>query len=212
MSSINFYKRFIKNFSRIVKSLINLIKKKRFFVWNNVCQKIFEELKKRIINAFVLFYFFFEIETFLESNSFDYVSIEVLFQRKNDDLIRLVIYFLKILSFAKCNYEIYDKKLLIIIRCFEQWRVKLQSVELFINVLIDHKSLKYFMITKKLNKKQVKWIKFLAEFDFKITYQSNKKMTKRMCSQNDQTIDRAIKMTRTYKINTCIKSYCSQKK
>jgi hypothetical protein len=28
----------------------------------------------------------------------------------------------------------------------------LQSIELFINVLIDHKSLKYFIITKKLNK------------------------------------------------------------
>jgi hypothetical protein len=68
--------------------------------------------------------------------------------------------------------------LLTIIRCFEQWRAELQSIESFINVLIDHKSLKYFMIIKKLNKRQTKWIEFLTEFDFKIAYQSEKKNDK----------------------------------
>ncbi len=52
------------------------------------------------------------------------------------------------------------------------------ALKTFINVLIDHKSLKYFMITKKLNKRQTKWTKFLIEFDFKITYQSEQKNDK----------------------------------
>jgi predicted RND superfamily exporter protein len=47
-----------------------------------------------------------------------------------------------------------------------------------INVLIDHKSLKYFMTIKKLHKSQTKWAEFLAEFDFKIAYQSKKKNDK----------------------------------
>jgi hypothetical protein len=34
------------------------------------------------------------------------------------------------------------------------------------------------MITKKLNKRQTRWIEFLAEFDFKIAYQSEKKNDK----------------------------------
>jgi hypothetical protein len=89
-----------------------------------------------------------------------------------------MIYFSKTLFFAECNYEIYDKELLAIIRCFEQWRAELQSVKTFINVLIDHKSLKYFMITKKLNRRQTRWTEFLAEFDFKIAYQSEKKNDK----------------------------------
>ncbi len=45
-------------------------------------------------------------------------------------------------------------------------------------MLIDHKSLKYFMITKKLNKRQARWAEFLIEFDFKISYQSKKKNDK----------------------------------
>jgi hypothetical protein len=118
------------------------------------------------------------LKTFLESDSFDYVSVEILSQKENDDHIKSIIYFSKTLFFAECNYEIYDKELLAIIRCFKQWRAELQSIEKFINVLIDHKNLEYFMTIKKLNKRQTKWIEFLAEFDFKIAYQSKKKNDK----------------------------------
>jgi hypothetical protein len=157
---------------------MKLIKKNHIFSWSKDCQAAFDELKKKVIETFVLSYFLSELETFLKSNSFDYVSIEILFQKENDNLIKSVTYFSKTLSFVECNYEIYDKKLLTIIRCFEQWRAKLQSVKSFFNVFIDHKSLKYFMITKKLNRRQVRWVEFLAEFDFKIAYQSRKKNDK----------------------------------
>jgi hypothetical protein len=175
---VNFYKRFVKNFFKIVKSLIRLIKKNQSFYWFEDCQIAFEQLQKRVIEASVLSYFSSELETFLKSDSSDYVSIEVLSQKENDDLIRSITYFSKILFFAECNYEIYDKKLLTIIRCFEQWRAKLQSVESLINVLIDYKSLEYFMTIKKLNRRQARWAEFLTEFDFKIAYQSEKKNDK----------------------------------
>jgi hypothetical protein len=175
---VNFYRRFIKNFSKIVKSLIRLTRKNQSFYRSKDCQIIFEQLKKRVIEALVLSYFSFELETFLESDSFDYVSVEMLSQKENDDLIKSVTYFSKTLSFAECNYEIYDKKLLAIIRCFEQWRAELQSMKSFTNVLTDHKSLKYFMTIKKLNRWQARWIEFLVEFDFKIAYQSEKKNDK----------------------------------
>jgi hypothetical protein len=175
---VNFYRRFIKNFSKIVKSLIRLTRKNQLFYWSENCQIAFEQLKKRVIEASILSYFSSKLETFLESNSFDYVSVEILSQKEDDDHIKSIVYFSKTLSFAECNYEIYDKELLAIIRCFEQWRAELQSVKTFINVLIDHKSLKYFMITKKLNRRQTRWAKFLVEFDFKIAYQSEKKNDK----------------------------------
>ncbi len=73
-----------------------------------------------MIETFILSYFSSELKTFLKSNSFDYVSIEILFQKENDDLIKSVIYFFKTLFSIECNYEIYDKELLTIIRCFEQ--------------------------------------------------------------------------------------------
>jgi hypothetical protein len=175
---VNFYRRFIKDFFKIVKSLIKFTRKDHLFSWTKNCQTTFDELKKQITKASILSYFSFELKIFLKSDSSDYVSVGILFQKESDDLIKSVAYFSKTLFFAECNYEIYDKKLLTIIRCFEQWRAKLQSIELFISVLTDHKSLKYFMITKKLNRHQAKWVEFLAKFDFKIAYQSKKKNDK----------------------------------
>jgi hypothetical protein len=175
---VNFYKRFIKNFFKLVKSLIKLTRKDQFFHWFENCQIAFEQLKKLVIEALVLSYFSFELETFLESDSSDYVSVEILSQKENDDLIRSITYFSKILSSVECNYEIYDKELLTIIKCFEQWRAELQSIESSTNVLIDHKSLKYSMIIKKLNRRQIRWAEFLIEFEFKIAYQSEKKNDK----------------------------------
>ncbi len=53
-------------------------------------------------------------------DAFDYVVIEVMSQRDDNEQLRPVTYFsFKMLS-AECNYEIYDKKLLAIIRAFEK--------------------------------------------------------------------------------------------
>lgn len=43
-----------------------------------------------------------------------------------------------------------------------------------IKVLIDHRSLEYFMIIKKPNRRQIKWTEMLSEFEFKIMYRSRK--------------------------------------
>jgi hypothetical protein len=51
---VNFYRRFIKNFFIIAKSLVKLIKKNHLFSWFDDCQTTFDELKKRVIEAFVL--------------------------------------------------------------------------------------------------------------------------------------------------------------
>lgn len=171
---VNFYRRFVKKFSRVARPLTRLTKKDEAFEWTDNCEKAFHELKKRVMEAPILSYFSPELETFLETDSSDYVSAGVLSQRDKDGVIKPVAYFSKALSPAECNYEIYDKELLAIIRCFEQWRAELQSVDLPTKVLTDHKSLEYFMTTKKLNRRQARWAEFLAEFDFKIAYQPGK--------------------------------------
>jgi hypothetical protein len=51
---VNFYRRFIKNFSKIAKSLIKLTRKDQSFYWFENCQIKFEQIKKRVIEASIL--------------------------------------------------------------------------------------------------------------------------------------------------------------
>jgi hypothetical protein len=57
---------------------------------------------------------------------------------------------------AECNYKIYDKKLLVIIRCLKHWKLKLKSTDILIKVFTDHRNLEYFIIIKELSRRQTR--------------------------------------------------------
>ena len=44
----------------------------------------------------------------------------MLSQKKANEILRFITFLFKKISFIKCNYDIYDKKLIIIIRIFEK--------------------------------------------------------------------------------------------
>jgi len=62
-----------------------------------------------------------------------------------------VAFYSKKHSPGKCNYEIYDKELMAIVRAFEEWRPHREGSRHPIQVLSNHKNLEYFMSTKLLN-------------------------------------------------------------
>ncbi len=76
-------------------------------------------MKRRMIEAFIFRYFNQIREIILKINSFNYVNDEVLSQYDNEEVLHSVTFYNKNISFVECNYEIYDKKLLAIIRAFE---------------------------------------------------------------------------------------------
>jgi hypothetical protein len=49
-----YYRRYINDFSKIVKPMTKLLKKNKTFEWTDECQTSFEELKKRLTSAPVL--------------------------------------------------------------------------------------------------------------------------------------------------------------
>ena len=54
---VNFYRQFIKNFSKIIRSLMKLMRKDQFFVWNKVCSKVFQKFKNQIVFVFIFRHF-----------------------------------------------------------------------------------------------------------------------------------------------------------
>ena len=167
----NFYKRFIRNFSKIARPKETLTRKDQPFTWNETCQEAFDLLKRSIASAPILTHFNRSKEAILEINSSDYVNRGVLSQYGDDGILHPVAFYSKNMAPAEYNYEIYDKELLTVIRCLEHWRPELKSIEIPIKIFTDHKNLEYFMTTKELTRRQARWAEKLAEFNFKILYQ-----------------------------------------
>ncbi len=174
----NFYRCFIKNFSKIVRSMIQLTQKKIIFEWNEVCQIAFDHMKRRMIETSILRHFDQTRETILEIDSFDYVNDEVLSQYNDEEVLHSIVFYSKNMSSAECNYEIYDKELLIIIRAFEHWWLELKLTDIFIKMFIDHQALISLMKDKELSRRQMRWVQKLADFNFKIMYWSDKQNIK----------------------------------
>lgn len=170
----NFYRRFIMGYSKIVAPLTALTKKDTKFDFNDSCRKAFQHLKDAFTTAPVLHHFNYDKECIVETDASDYVSAAVLSQYDDEGILHPVAFYSKKHSVAECNYEIYDKELLAIVRAFEEWRPFLEGATHPIRVLSDHRNLEYFMSTKNLNRRQARWSEFLSRFDFVIVYRPGK--------------------------------------
>jgi len=126
----------------------------------------------------VLRHFDFKWQAILEINASDYVKDEILSQYDDEKVLHSVTFYSKSMILTECNYHIYDKKLLIIIKCFKHWRLELECIELLIQIFINHQTLKIFMKNKQLTWRQVNYLDILFKFNFQIIFQSDKINTK----------------------------------
>jgi hypothetical protein len=166
----NFYRRFIYNFSKIAAPLTRLTKKDIKWDWNAECQQAFDTLRAAFTSEVVLAHYDPEREIVVETDASDYVSAGILSQYDDKRVLRPIAYFSRKHSPAECNYEIYDKELMAIVRAFENWRPELEGSAHPIDIITDHKNLEYFTTTKLLSRRQARWAEFLSRFDFRIRY------------------------------------------
>ena len=155
--------------------MVQLTRKNTVFMWSQECEDAFQLLKSKFTSRPILKDFDPDLEIMVETDAYNYLSAGILSQYdKQTGILHPVAFFSKKHSPAECNYEIYDKELMAIIQCLEEWRAELESTLHLIQILCDHKNLEYFMSTKLLNRRQARWSEFLSRFNFKIVYRSGK--------------------------------------
>jgi len=147
----NYYKRFIKDFTKIVASLHVLVRKEQKWKWEKEQEKVFGKLKEVFTTEPVLAISNINREMRVKMDTSDYVTGGVLLLKCENNKWRLVAFISKLLNAIEQNYEIYDKEMLAVIRCLEIWRHYLEEEKLEFEIWMDHKNLQYFMTSQKLN-------------------------------------------------------------
>lgn len=165
----NFYRRFIQGFSDLVRPLTELTHKDQKFNWTNEANAAFQKLKDIFTTAPALAQFDYDKPTRIETDSSGWCIGGTLQQLSDQGMWVPCAFFSKKNNPAECNYEIYDKEMLAIIRCLEEWDPELRGVKEF-EIHTDHKNLEYFMTVRKLTERQMRWSLILSRYNFRIVH------------------------------------------
>jgi len=166
----NFYRRFIKDYSKIARPLTELTKKTEKWLCNQEAEAAFAELKRRFTTAPILAHFDPTKPVIVETDASDFGIAAVLSQRAEENQLHPVAFHSRKFQPAEINYEIHDKELLAIVDAFKHWRCNCEGATHQIQVFSDHQNLEYFTTTKVLNRRQAGWAQELAGVDFRIYY------------------------------------------
>lgn len=176
---VNFYRRFIQDFSHHARPLFDLIKKDTLWHWDEAQQEAFNCLKVLITTAPVLKFPDDKQPFRLEADSSDFATGAVLSQyHKEDGKWHPISFYSKSLSPVERNYEIHDKEMLAIIRALDEWRHLLEGAICKFEIWTDHKNLEYFKSARKLNRRQARWSLFLSRFDYELHHRPGRTMGK----------------------------------
>jgi hypothetical protein len=174
---INFYRRFIQDFSHHAKPLFEVTGKGEWR-WGEKQQEAFEILRRKVTEAPVLISADDDKPFRVEADSSDFATGAVLSQQADDNKWHPVAFLSKSLNAVERNYEIHDKEMLAIIRSLGEWRHFLEGAKYPVEVWTDHRNLEYFMTAKKLNRRQARWSLYLSQFDFALHHRPGRSMGK----------------------------------
>ena len=149
----NFYRRFIRDFSRICKPLDRLTGNAPW-VWGKEEQEAFDEIKQRFCSSPVLAIYDPNRKTRIEVDASGFATGAVLSQEGEDGKFHPIAFHSESMSDAEWNYEIYDKEMLAIIRALQAWRQYLEGLPSQFEIQSDHKNLEYWCTAQNLTRRQ----------------------------------------------------------
>ncbi|CAN6547010.1 unnamed protein product [Malus baccata var. baccata] len=160
-----FYRRFIKDFSKISRPLCNLLAKDALFVFDEACLEAFKKLKTLLTIAPIIAASNWSLPFELMCDASDY-AMGVVFGQRKDRLPQVIYYASRTLNDAQLNYATTEKELLAVVFSLEKFRSYLVGAKVIIYT--DHAALKYLLSKKDAKPQLIRWILILQEFDLEI--------------------------------------------
>nr|GFA28915.1 hypothetical protein [Tanacetum cinerariifolium] len=160
-----FYRRFIKDFSKISRPMTHLLEKNSPFIFSNDCIQAFRTLKEKLTEAPTLIALNWDQPFKLMCDASDYVVGAVLGQRVENHFWP-IHYASKTMTQAETNYTTTEKEMLAVVYAFEKFHSYLIMNKSI--VYTDHSALKYLFAKKDAKAQLLRWVLLLQEFDFKV--------------------------------------------
>ncbi|GJS11874.1 putative reverse transcriptase domain-containing protein [Tanacetum coccineum] len=158
-----YYRRFIGNFSKIVKPLTVLTQKSKTYDWGEQQENAFQTLKDMLCNAHVLT-LPDRPEDFLVYCDASGLGLGCVLMQRD----KVIAYASRQLKIQEKNYTTHDLELGAIVFALKIWRHYLYRTKSVIYT--DHKILQHIFSQKELNMRQRRWIELLSEYDCEIRY------------------------------------------
>jgi hypothetical protein len=160
-----FYRRFIKDFSKITKPLTHLLLKDVAFDFNEKCLAAFQTLKSALVSAPIIQPPDWSQPFEIMCDASDCAVGAVLGQR-NQGRVHAIYYASKTLNEAQLNYATMEKELLAVVFAFEKFRSYIVNSKVI--VYTAHAAIKYLFAKKDAKPQLIFWILLLQEFDVEI--------------------------------------------
>ncbi|KAI5753631.1 hypothetical protein M8J77_001985 [Diaphorina citri] len=168
---VSYYRRFIKGFADIARSLHRLTEKGKAFVWTEECNLSFETLKSELCKAPILRYPVAGKPFVLDTDASQF-AIGAVLSQVTDGIETPVAYFSKALSKPERNYCVTRKELLAVVSATKHFHKYLYGQRFLLRT--DHAALKWLLNFKNPEGQVARWIELLQNYDFEIQHRSGK--------------------------------------
>ena len=151
----SFYRRFIKDFSKISRPLTNRLQKDVPFVFDDDCLEAFETLKKALISARVVQPPDLNLPIEIMCDASDY-AVGVVLGQRGDKKLNVIHYASKTLDSAQRNYATTEKEFLAVVLACDKFRSYIVDSKVIVHT--DHAAIKYLMENKDAKPRLIPWV------------------------------------------------------
>ena len=160
-----FYRRFIKDFSKIARPLCRLLEKDTRFNFDDSCKASFEEIKIRLVQAPIMAAPEWDQGFEVMYDASDFAMGAVLGQRK-EKIFKAIYYASRTFNEAQENYSTTEKEMLAIVFACEKFRPYILGSHVIVHT--DHAAIKYLMSKKEAKPRLIRWVLFCKSLIWKL--------------------------------------------